>query len=50
MVSWCVVRPTLLATGDGVGRVMIWKLNTELSQQNPKEQDILDELASVTAE
>jgi len=45
-----VIRPTLLATGDGVGRLMVWKLNTELSQQSPKEQDILDEMASSAVE
>jgi len=45
-----VLRPTLLASGDGGGRLMVWKLNTELSQQTAKEQDILDQLASSAAE
>jgi len=45
-----VVRPTLLATGDGMGRVMVWKLNSELTQQLPNEQDSLDELASSAIE
>jgi len=36
----------LLATGDGAGDIIIWKLQDDLTQQASKEDDILEELAN----
>ena len=46
----CRCRPQLLATGDAAGNVAIWRLNSELTQQQNHEQEMLDELADVVHE
>ena len=46
----CLGRPQLLATGDAAGNVAIWRLNSELTQQQNHEQEMLDELADVVHE
>jgi hypothetical protein len=45
-VSFLLNRTNLLATGNGTGQVMIWKLNDELTHQSAREQEQLDEIAN----
>lgn len=39
-------RTKLMATGDGAGAVMVWKLNDSLTEQTPRDQEILNDIAS----
>ena len=43
-------RGKLLATGDGDGRVRIWKLSDDLTNQDAQETDLLDEIAGSALE
>lgn len=43
-------RKNLLATGDGVGCIKIFKLSDELVSQGPRELETLSSLTSVTSE
>ena len=43
-------RGKLLATGDGDGRIRIWKLSGDLTNQDPQEIDFLDEIAGSALE
>lgn len=36
----------LIATGDAVGTVMVWKLNDSLTEQTARDQEILNDIAS----
>ncbi|KAK2156882.1 hypothetical protein NP493_1930g00018 [Ridgeia piscesae] len=49
-VEFSHAQPQLLATGDAAGNVAIWRLNSELTQQQNHEQEMLDELADVVHE
>jgi len=40
-------RTKLLATGDGSGCVMIWKLNDDLTEQTTRDQETLDDIANI---
>lgn len=40
-------KTKLLATGDGSGCVMIWKLNDDLTEQTTRDQETLDDIANI---
>jgi len=46
----CFNRTQLLATGDALGCVMIWKLSDELTKQTLKEEEQLEDIAKSALE
>ena len=43
-------RRKLLATGDAEGRIRIWQLSDDLTNQDPQEIDHLEEIAGYALE
>lgn len=39
-------QPGLLAAGDGAGTVRVWRLSSDFTEQGPREQSRLEQLAN----
>lgn len=43
-------QPGLLAAGDGTGTVRVWRLSSDFTEQGPREQSRLEQLANEIAD